>query len=148
MAGSRGRCLLRGRSPYNGRVLAAGLATVFYGVAADLVMLVHGAFVLFVVFGVALVWQWPWLAWLHLPALVWGVTVVLMGWICPLTPLENHLRDLAGQQAYQGGFINHYLTPLLYPQTPGPLLRIMVVTLLALCHVYVYWRLWRRWRAN
>jgi hypothetical protein len=117
-----------------------------YGLAADLVMLVHSAFVLFVVFGIVLVWRWPRLAWLHVPALAWGVLVVVMRWICPLTPLEQHLRDRAGQPGYEGGFINHYLSPLLYPEAPGPAVRWVAVTLLALCHGWVYWRLWNRRR--
>ncbi len=84
---------------------------------ADLLVLVHTAFVLFVIFGGLLVRRWPRLAWLHLPAALWGGWVEFAGRICPLTPLENALRHEAGQAGYQGGFIEHYLIPLLYP--PG-----------------------------
>jgi len=117
-----------------------------YGLAAEAVMLVHGAFVLFVVFGVVLVVRWPRLAWVHLPALVWGVLIVLLHGTCPLTPLEQVLRLRAGEQAFEGGFINHYLTPLIYPNTPGPALQIAAVVLLASIHGFVYWKLWRRHR--
>jgi hypothetical protein len=83
--------------------------------AADAVALVHFAFVLFVVFGGLLAWRWPRLAWLHLPAAAWGASIELAGWMCPLTPLENQLRQAAGAAGYPGGFIDHYLWPLLYP---------------------------------
>ena len=85
-------------------------------VLADAVLIGHLAFVLFVVVGGALVLRWPRLAWLHLPAAAWGVAIEFGGWICPLTPLENHLRQLAGQAAYEGDFIAHYLLAVLYPQ--------------------------------
>ena len=82
---------------------------------ADLTVLVHGAFVVFVVLGGVLVlWNLRW-AWVHLPAAVWGAWVEFAGKICPLTPLENHLRSLAGEDGYPGGFIEHYVIPLMYP---------------------------------
>ena len=83
--------------------------------AADAVALLHGAFVLFVVFGGLLVWRWPRLAWLHLPAVAWGALIEFTGWMCPLTPWENALRQAVGQAGYTGGFVDHYLWPLLYP---------------------------------
>jgi len=84
-------------------------------VLADAVLLLHAAFVAFVVAGGFLVLRWPRLFWLHLPAAVWGAFVELAGWICPLTPLENDLRDKAGRTGYSGGFVEHYLMPLIYP---------------------------------
>jgi hypothetical protein len=84
---------------------------------ADLVLLVHAAFVLFVVLGGFAVLRWPRLAWIHLPAAAWGAVIEFAGWICPLTPLENRLRGLAGDAGYQGGFVEHYLLALLYPAT-------------------------------
>ena len=83
--------------------------------AADAVARVHRAFVLFVGFGGLLAWRWPRLGWLHLPAVLWGAWVECAGWLCPLTPLENHLRQAVGESGYAGGFIDHYLWPLLHP---------------------------------
>ncbi|MCE3222643.1 MAG: uncharacterized protein K0S58_823 [Nitrospira sp.] len=88
---------------------------MWYRLGADLVLLLHLAFVLFVVAGGLLVLKWPRLAWLHLPAVVWGTVVEFTGWICPLTPLENALRAMAGAATYDADFIEHYILPLLYP---------------------------------
>ncbi|HJV28387.1 MAG TPA: DUF2784 domain-containing protein [Aromatoleum sp.] len=84
-------------------------------VAADVVVLIHAAFIAFVVAGGLLVLRWPRVAWLHLPAAVWGAAIELVGGICPLTPLENALRRTAGESRYAGGFVEHYLLPLIYP---------------------------------
>lgn len=83
---------------------------------ADAVLLLHLAFVLFVLLGGALVLRWPRLAWLHLPAAGWGVIVEATGWICPLTPLENTLRRSAGEGGYAGDFVAHYVAALIYPE--------------------------------
>jgi len=88
---------------------------LIYRTLADLVRVVHLAFVLFVVLGGLLVLKWPRLAWLHVPAAVWGVLIEYKGWICPLTPLENSFRARGGGAGYSGGFIEHYIQPLLYP---------------------------------
>lgn len=84
---------------------------------ADIVVVVHLAFVAFVVAGGFLVLRWRWVAWVHIPAAIWGAAIELGGWICPLTPLEIELRHAAGERAYSGDFVDHYLLPLLYP--PG-----------------------------
>jgi hypothetical protein len=84
---------------------------------ADAVLLLHAAFVLWVALGVLAVWRWPRLAWLHLPALAWGVWIIGSGGICPLTPLEDELRRAAGEAGYAGGFIEHWVQRLIYP--PG-----------------------------
>ena len=86
-------------------------------ILADLLVGFHLAFAAFVVFGGFLAWKWRWVIFAHVPALAWGFWVETSGQICPLTPLENHLRHLAGQAGYQGGFLEHYLVPTLYP--PG-----------------------------
>jgi hypothetical protein len=86
-----------------------------YRILADLVVGVHALFVAFVVIGGLLALRWPWVAALHLPAAVWGALIELRGGVCPLTPLENSLRASAGQAGYEGGFIEHYLVPVLYP---------------------------------
>lgn len=88
---------------------------MLYHWLANLVVVVHLGFVLLVVFGVILVRRWPRLAWVHLPAALWGMLIELAGWICPLTPLEITLRRLAGEAGYGGGFLEHYITALIYP---------------------------------
>ena len=85
--------------------------------AADLVVVVHLAFILFVMFGGLLVWKWPKMAWLPLPAVAWGAFVEFTGSVCPLTPLENRLRAAHDGGAYGDSFIQHYVVPLVYP--PG-----------------------------
>jgi hypothetical protein len=89
--------------------------TALPALLADLVVVIHFAFVLFVVLGGLLVLRWPRLAYVHLPAATWGVLIELAGWVCPLTPLEQSLRLKAGEQGYSGSFIEHYVLPLLYP---------------------------------
>jgi Protein of Unknown function (DUF2784) len=86
-----------------------------YHILADLLVGVHALFVAFVMVGGLLALRWPWVAILHVPAAVWGALIEFQGWICPLTPLEQSLRGAAGQAGYQGGFIEHYLLPVLYP---------------------------------
>jgi hypothetical protein len=84
-------------------------------IAADLVVLLHFAFILFVVLGGFFALKWRWLVWLHVPAALWGALIEFTGWICPLTPLENLLRQAGGDRGYAGDFIEHYLLPLIYP---------------------------------
>lgn len=86
-----------------------------YSLLADLVVLVHALFVIFVVLGGILVLRNHRIAWIHVPVAVWGVVIEYLGWICPLTPLEIWLRGRAGMAQYTGGFIEHYLEPVLYP---------------------------------
>lgn len=86
-----------------------------WGALADAVVLFHLLFVAFAVGGGLLAFRWRWIPWLHLPALGWAAFVEFTGRICPLTPLENHLRAAAGAEAYAGGFVEHYLLPVLYP---------------------------------
>jgi Protein of Unknown function (DUF2784) len=83
---------------------------------ADAVLLLHGLFIVWVLFGGLAVIARPWLAWLHLPAVAWAVWISWSGSYCPLTPLEQSLRRAAGQAGYEGGFIEHYLTAMIYPQ--------------------------------
>jgi hypothetical protein len=124
---------------------------VFYRVTADLVVLIHIAFVLFVVLGALTALRWPRMIFLHLPAAVWGALIEFKGWICPLTPLENHLRTLGGQAGYAGGFIEHYLLPLLYPsgltRTMQSTLGLVVLAVNGLLYALV-WVKWRRARGR
>src|SRR5437763_17142059 len=82
---------------------------------ADLVVVVHGLFVVFVLLGAFVAVRRHWIVWIHIPAAVWGVLIEYTGWICPLTPLENSLRLKGGEAGYSGGFIQHYVQPTLYP---------------------------------
>ena len=119
------------------------------GPLAEVVLVVHLAFIVFALFGglLTLVWRWSVLA--HLPALAWDAYIELSGGICPLTPLENSLRRAAGQQGYSASFIEHYLLPLVYPPglTPGVQFALLGVLLVvnALCYAVV---LVRRRRAG
>ena len=81
----------------------------------DLVLAFHLAFIVFAILGSFLVLWRPWIVWLHIPSVLWSGFVNLSGQVCPLTPLENTFRHLAGQAGYEGGFVQHYLTPLVYP---------------------------------
>jgi hypothetical protein len=85
------------------------------GLLADAVVVLHLAFVVFVLFGGLLALRWPRAAWLHVPAAAWGAIVELAGLPCPLTPLENVLRARAGEVAYGESFVEHWLLPVLYP---------------------------------
>lgn len=87
------------------------------GLAADFLVLIHLSFIIFVVLGGLLLLRWPWLMWAHVPAVAWGAWVEFSQTICPLTPLENTLRSAAGESTYEGGFIDNYITPVIYP--PG-----------------------------
>ena len=88
---------------------------MIYRLAAELTLIVHLAFVLFVVLGGLLVLRWAGLMWFHVAAVLWGVLVEFVGLVCPLTPLELTLRQLGGEAGYEGDFISHYITALLYP---------------------------------
>jgi hypothetical protein len=113
---------------------------------ADVVLLAHLAFVVFAVAGGLLALRWRWLPWLHLPTLGWAAWVEFSGWICPLTPLENMLRRAGGEAGYPGGFIEHYLMPLLYPAELTRELQWMLGTALVLFNAAVYLMVWRRVR--
>lgn len=89
---------------------------MIFRLAADAVLLLHAAFIVFVVCGGLLAWRWPRLAWIHLPAAVWGAFVELSAAACPLTALENEFLSRAGLAGYGGGFIEHYLLGAIYPQ--------------------------------
>ncbi|TVR67589.1 MAG: DUF2784 domain-containing protein [Gemmatimonadales bacterium] len=90
-----------------------------YRILADITLVVHFGFILFVVLGGLLVAWKRWIAWIHIPMALWGALITFIGWTCPLTPLENHLRRLGGEAGYTGGFIEHYLISVIYPQGIG-----------------------------
>lgn len=88
---------------------------MWYKIGADLVLVIHFAFVLFVVLGGLLVIRWPRFAWAHVPVAIYGALIEFLGFICPLTPLENSLRERGGEAGYSGGFIEHYISAAIYP---------------------------------
>jgi hypothetical protein len=115
-----------------------------YALLADLLLLAHGAFVLFVVAGSLLVLRWPRVAWVHLPAVLWGAAIEFTGRICPLTPLEKAWRRAAGGTAYQGGFIEHYVTAALYPASLTRTIQLVLGVIVLAVNGWAYWMLWRR----
>ena len=92
-----------------------GLIAMPYALLTDALIVFHFLFVGFVIFGGVVVLRWHRAAFIHLPAAAWGVFIEWSGFLCPLTPLENYLRQQAGLDVYQGGFVDHYIMPVLYP---------------------------------
>lgn len=109
-----------------------------FRILADATVVLHFAFVVFVLLGGLLVWRWPRAAWLHLPAAAWGVWVEVSGSVCPLTPLENWLRAHAGLAVYGSSFIEHHLMPILYPASLSRELQWVLGGIVALINVAVY----------
>jgi hypothetical protein len=123
---------------------------MLFGWLADLVVVLHASFVLFVVGGGLLALRRPRLACVHLPAAVWGVLIEFGGWLCPLTPLENWLRRRGGGTGYAGGFVEHYVLPVLYPSglTRGVQLSLGLIVLAVNGAVYGYLLRHRRLRTG
>jgi hypothetical protein len=117
---------------------------MFYAMLADAVLLVHLGFIGFVVAGGLLLHRWPWLPGLHGPAVLWGIGIEFSGGVCPLTPLENRLRVLGGEAGYAGGFIDHYLVPIIYPDGLTREVQVLLGLGLGLLNLVVYMRWWRR----
>ena len=117
---------------------------MIYKLLADLVFIAHLAFVMFVVLGGIAVWRMPKLAWLHLPAVAWGALIEFAGWICPLTPWEQSFRRLAGERGYSGGFLEHYLLPILYPEGLTREVQIVLGVLVLAINAAAYALIFRR----
>jgi Protein of Unknown function (DUF2784) len=113
---------------------------------ADLVLVLHAGFVGFVMLGGLLVLRWPRVAWVHLPVVAWGAGIEFAGGICPLTPLENHWRRLAGEAGYGGGFVEHYLLAALYPDGLTRTVQVALGLLVLGLNAALYARVWRRRR--
>ena len=112
---------------------------------ADAVLLLHLVFIVFALAGGVLVLFRGYIAWLHLPAVAWAAYAEFTATICPLTPLENSLRKQAGQEGYDGGFVEHYLIPLIYPAALTPRLQMLIGAIVVAVNVAVYAAaLWRR----
>jgi hypothetical protein len=121
---------------------------VLYRLLADLVVVLHAGFVLFVVLGGLVALRWPRAAWLHLPVVAWGAGIEFMGGVCPLTPLENRLRQLGGEAGYAGGFVEHYLLPALYPEALTREVQYALGGFVLALNLAVYTAVWRRWRRS
>ena len=117
-------------------------------VLADAAVAVHALFVVFVVLGGVLALRWPRVAVIHLPAALWGAWVEFTGAICPLTPFENQWRRAAGEAGYQGGFVEHYVVPVLYPEGLTPRAQVVFGVVVVAVNLAVYALVWRRWRRN
>jgi hypothetical protein len=115
---------------------------------ADALVVVHLGFIVFVVVGGLAVLRWPRLAWLHLPAVAWAIVVEATASICPLTPLENHWRRQAGEAGYAGGFVEHYLVPIVYPAGLTPRGQLALAFAVAAINLVVYAVALRRRRAR
>ena len=116
---------------------------MLYHALADLVLVAHLAFIVFVVAGGLLALRWHWAPLVHLPAALWGVFIELSGGICPLTPLENYLLRAGGASGYSGGFIEHHLVPIIYPVGLSPSIQVLLAALVVFVNALVYSLIWR-----
>lgn len=122
---------------------------MLYRLAADAIVLIHGLWLVFVVFGAFLALKWPRALWLHAPAVAWGAVVEFTGWVCPLTPWENRLRRLGGEEGYAGGFIERYVTAVIYPEGLTREIQVALGVGVLLLNAGLYWWvLCRRRRAG
>ena len=125
---------------------------MLYRVLADVVVGVHLGFIVFVIFGGFLGIRWPRVAWVHVPAFLWGGGIALLGWICPLTYLENHFRVKGAAAGYSSSFVEAYLMPIIYPERlfgsfPRSGFILIGIFILAL-NAVIYWRLYRQPRSK
>lgn len=121
---------------------------MLYRILADLVVVVHAAFIVFVLTGGFLALKWPWIIRLHLPAAIWGAIVEFSGWLCPLTPLEHWLRQEAGMNAYHIDFVSQYLLPILYPSGLTRKMQIVFGSIVLIVNGTLYLVLWVRRRRS
>ena len=114
-----------------------------YRILAEIVLVLHVCFVIFVVFGGLLVLRRRWVMWLHLPAVVWGILIEFLWWSCPLTTIENHFRHLGGEAGYANGFLDYYISSVLYAPLSATV-RLWLGVLLIAFNLLVYWFVVRR----
>lgn len=115
--------------------------------AADLLVVFHFSFILFVILGGLLAFRWKWVICLHLPAVIWGMLIEFQDWICPLTPWENQLRKMAGEEGYSGGFVEHYLLRVMYPEGLTRNVQIVLGTAVLLINLAAYgWLILRQYK--
>jgi len=110
---------------------------------ADLVLIAHLLFIVFVIFGGLIVLKWHRTMWLHIPCAIWGVLIEFFGWICPLTYLENYFRRAGNASSYEGGFIQHYLMPIIYPQGLTTGIQILLGVIVVAINLVIYYYVWR-----
>jgi hypothetical protein len=105
---------------------------VLYRFLADVVVVVHFGFIVFVAIGGVMAWRWPTILWLHVPTVLWGLGIITVGYECPLTPLEKELRQRGGEEGYRSGFVDRYLEDVVYPDDYTPHLRAVAAVLILL----------------
>ncbi len=117
-----------------------------YVLLADAVVGLHFVFILFVLGGGLLVLRWRRLLWVHLPAAAWGAVVEMTGWICPLTPLENRLRELGGGRTYEGDFVAKYMAAIVYPEHLTQRTQLLLGAIVVVANAVVYAFVWKSGR--
>jgi len=110
---------------------------------ADIVVITHALFIVFVIFGGFIVLKWHKVMWLHIPCAIWGVLIEFFGWICPLTHLENYYRELGNASHYESSFIQHYLLPIIYPPGLTTGVQILLGVIVIVINLAVYGIVWR-----
>jgi hypothetical protein len=136
---------------FSGRMCGSTHGERMNTLLADALVMLHLFFIAFVVAGGFLLARWPKLGWLHLPAAAWGAYIEFTGGVCPLTPLENHLRILGGGEAYSGGFVGRYLLPFLYPENLTMPIQLMMGVAVVVVNLVAYvlaYQVWQRNRAE
>ena len=114
-----------------------------YRLLADLIVILHLAFLLFTVLGGLLVFRWRWFPWIHLPTAIWGGFVEVTGRVCPLTVLENWLRRAGGGYGYERDFIDRYVVPIVYPSGLTREIQLVLAALLVMVNGAIYMMVWR-----
>ena len=117
---------------------------MLYRVLADAVVVLHLLFIVFVLTGGILAWRWRKLAWVHVPAFLWGAAIELIGGVCPLTYLENYFRAEGSRAGTGTSFVEHYLVPVLYPAGLTQGVQFLLAGLVLVLNLFVYWAVWRR----
>ena len=119
---------------------------MLYRLTADALVLAHGLWLVFVVFGALLALRWPRTLWFHAPAVAWGALVEFTGWVCPLTPWENRMRRLGGEEGYAGGFIERSVTAAIYPEGLTREIQVALGIAVLVLNAGLYWWVLRRRR--
>ncbi len=118
---------------------------MIYLLLADILVVLHSAFIVFVVAGALTAYRWPKMVWAHIPCALWGSWIEMTGGICPLTPLEVRFRRMGGAEGYTGSFIEHYLVPIIYPSGLTRADQLLLGGLLVAVNLSAYgFLLWRR----